>query len=73
MMIDNKLVENLPIDGQNVVALSALLPGVTNVNAPTTFTSDTGGPTFNVSGSRNNQTCFCSMDHFGTTLFTTQD
>jgi len=54
-VIENKLVEDLPIEGQNVVALSALLPGVSNVNAPTTFTSDTGGPTFNASGSRNNQ------------------
>ena len=57
-MIDNKLVENLPIDGNNVVSLAALLPGVTNVNAPTTFTSDTGGPTYNVSGARSNQNLF---------------
>ncbi|WP_176441553.1 TonB-dependent receptor [Granulicella rosea] len=57
-VIDNKLVEELPIDGQNVVALAALLPGVSGVNAPTTFTSDTAGPTFNVSGSRNNQNLF---------------
>jgi hypothetical protein len=57
-VIDNTLVENLPIDGNNVVQLAALLPGVTNVNAPTTFTSDTGGPTYNVSGSRNNQNLF---------------
>ncbi len=57
-MIDNKLVEELPIDGNNVVSLAALLPGVTNVNAPTSFTSDVGGPTFNVSGSRNNQNMF---------------
>jgi hypothetical protein len=57
-VIENKLVEELPIDGQNVVALAALLPGVSGVNAPTTFTSDTGGPTFNVSGSRNNQNLF---------------
>ena len=35
-MIDNRLVEELPINGENVVALAALLPGVTNVNAPTT-------------------------------------
>lgn len=57
-VIDNNLVENLPIDGNNVVSEAALLPGVTNVNAPTTFTSDTGGPTYNVSGSRNNQNLF---------------
>jgi hypothetical protein len=56
--IDHNLVENLPIDGNNVVSLAALLPGVTNVNAPTTFTSDVGGPTFNVSGSRSNQNVF---------------
>jgi len=58
MMIDRQLVENLPIDGENVVSLAALLPGVSNVNAPTTFTSDTGGPTYNVSGSRANQNLF---------------
>jgi hypothetical protein len=58
MLIDSKLVEDLPIDGENVVSLSALLPGVTNVNAPTTFTSDTGGPTYNVSGSRSNENLF---------------
>ncbi len=53
--IDNKLVENLPLDGNNAVQLAALLPGVTDVNAPTTFTSNVGGPTYNVSGARNNQ------------------
>ena len=57
-VIDNALVENLPVDGNNVVSLAALLPGVTNVNAPTTFTSDTGGPTYVVSGSRSNQNLF---------------
>lgn len=54
-MIDQKLIEDLPIDGHNVVALTALLPGVTGVNAPATFTGDTKGPTFNASGSRNTQ------------------
>ncbi len=57
-VIDNQLVENLPVDGNNVVSLAALLPGVTGVNAPTTFSSDTGGPTYVVSGSRNNQNLF---------------
>jgi len=54
-MIDEKLVEDLPIDGHNAVALTALLPGVVDVNAPATFTGDTKGPTFSASGSRNTQ------------------
>src|ERR1700743_318119 len=54
-LIDNKLVEGLPIDGNNIVALAGLLPGVTDLNAPATNTSDKGGPTYSVSGSRNTQ------------------
>ena len=54
-LIDQKLIEDLPIDGHNVVALAALLPGVTDVNAPTTFTGDNSGPTYSASGSRNTQ------------------
>jgi hypothetical protein len=54
-LIDNHLVQDLPVDGGNVVALAGLLPGVVNVNAPTTFTGERSGPTFNVSGSRNTQ------------------
>ena len=54
-LIDNKLVEDLPIDGRNVVALAGLLPGVTDLNAPATATGDRNGPTYSVSGSRNTQ------------------
>ncbi len=57
-VIDPTLVQNLPVDGNNVVEMAALLPGVVDVNAPTTFTSDTGGPTYTVNGSRNNQNLF---------------
>lgn len=57
-MIDPALVQNLPVDGNNVVSLGALLPGVVDVNAPTTFTSDTGGPTYTASGARSNQNLF---------------
>jgi len=57
-VIDPTLVQSLPVDGNNVVALAALLPGVTDVNAPTTFTSDTGGPAYVVNGSRANQNLF---------------
>jgi len=51
-LIDNKLVEDLPIDGRNVVAMAGLLPGVTEVNAPTAATGDQSGPTFSAGGSR---------------------
>jgi hypothetical protein len=54
-LIDNTLVEDLPIDGRNSVALAGLLPGVTDLVAPATNTSDRGGPTYSVSGSRNTQ------------------
>jgi len=57
-VIEPNLVQNLPVDGNNVVELAALLPGVTDVSAPTTFTSDTGGPRYVVSGSRSNQNLF---------------
>jgi hypothetical protein len=54
-LLDPKLIEDLPIDGHNVVALTALLPGVVDVNAPATFTGDTKGPTYSAGGSRNTQ------------------
>lgn len=54
-LLDQKLIEDLPIDGHNIVALAALLPGVVDVNAPATFTGDTSGPTYSASGSRSTQ------------------
>ncbi len=69
-MINQNFVENLPIDGENIVSLAALLPGVSNVNAPTTFTSDTGGPTYSVSGSRGNQNLFLLDGSIWNNVFT---
>jgi hypothetical protein len=68
-MIDEKLIEDLPIDGHNVVALTALLPGVVDVNAPATFTGDTKGPTFSASGSRNTQNLLLFDGLFWNNLF----
>ncbi len=58
VLIDPTLVKGLPLDGNNIVSVASLLPGVSNVNAPTTFVNDTGGPTYNVSGARSNQNLF---------------
>jgi hypothetical protein len=57
-VISNELVENLPIDGNNIVALAAILPGVISVNAPNTFTDENGGPTLVANGSRSNSNLF---------------
>ncbi len=57
-IIDNQLVENLPVDGNNIVALAAILPGVISVNAPSTFTDENGGPTLVANGARSNSNLF---------------
>ena len=57
-LIEQKMVEDLPLDSGNAVALAALMPGVTDVNTPATFTSDRNGPTYSTSGARNTQNLF---------------
>ena len=57
-LIDNTSVQEMPIDGNNIVNLVALLPGVTSINAPISFTNDRQGPTFSASGSRVAQNLF---------------
>lgn len=57
-LIDRASTQELPIDGNNIVNLTGLLPGVTEVNAPATFTNDRQGPTYSASGSRVAQNLF---------------
>jgi outer membrane receptor protein involved in Fe transport len=57
-LIDSRRVTDLPLNGRNIIALAALLPGATTVSAPQTFTGDRSGPTLSVSGSRANQNLF---------------
>jgi len=57
-LIDNTSVQELPIDGNNIVNLTGLLPGITSINAPASFTGDRSGPTYSASGSRVAQNLF---------------
>jgi hypothetical protein len=54
-MVSEKEVTDMPLDGRNIFDLVTLLPGVSQVNDPQTFTNDRKGPTFTTSGSRTGQ------------------
>ncbi len=57
-LIEDRRLTELPINGRNVIDLVSLLPGVSQVSAPQTFTGDRSGPTASVSGSRGNSNLF---------------
>ncbi len=54
-VIDNQRIQSIPLNGRDVMALMLLLPGVGNIaSLPTIITFSRGGPTFTVSGGREN-------------------
>ena len=57
-LIDSRRVTELPINGRNIIALAQILPGVSSVSAPQSFTNYNQGPAVSVSGSRTNGSLF---------------
>ena len=53
--MDNARVQNLPLNGRNVLQLATLLPGVGRAVLPLQNFSGRGGAMFSVSGSRENE------------------
>jgi hypothetical protein len=51
-VLPERLVEDIPLTDNSVVGVAQTLPGVNDVNAPTSFTGSQSGPTFSTSGSR---------------------
>ena len=57
-LIDDQRVQDLPLNGRNVIALARILPGVLNVNAPQSMGDARGGPEMDVNGGRPNMNLF---------------
>ena len=57
-LISPTIVQEMPLQDNSIVGVAATLPGVTDVNAPATFTNDTSGPTYSTAGSRMNANLF---------------
>src|SRR5215813_8661186 len=57
-LIDDQRVQDLPLNGRNVIALARILPGVLNVNAPQSMEDARGGPEMDVNGGRPNMNLF---------------
>jgi hypothetical protein len=51
-VVDQQRVLDLPLNGRNIVALTEILPGVTDVSAPETMSNTRSGPMLSVNGSR---------------------
>ena len=54
-VVDRERVEELPLNGRNVMQLANIIPGVTGVSAPTLVTLGRGGPQASVAGGRNTE------------------
>ena len=54
-VVDRLRVQELPLNGRNVMQLANVIPGVTAVSAPTLVTLGRGGPQASVAGGRNTE------------------
>jgi hypothetical protein len=57
-LVDDRRVQELPLNGRNVVELASTLPGITDVNASEEMQSTRGGPTMIVHGASRGQNNF---------------
>ena len=54
-VVDRLRVQELPVNGRNVMQLAKLIPGVTTVSAPILVTRGRNGPAISVAGGRDTQ------------------
>jgi hypothetical protein len=50
--VESAVIQEMPMNGRNIFDMATLLPGISSVSDPQTFTNDRQGPTYTTSGSR---------------------
>src|SRR5438128_2739857 len=70
-LVDDRRVQDLPLNGRNILGLAGILPGVTTVFAPQEINNTRAGPSMSVNGGRavDNNFTFngANFVHFGQT------
>lgn len=70
-LVDDRRVQDLPLNGRNVMGLARIIPGILAVNAPQEMGNTRAGPNMAVNGSRSADNNFtfngANFTHFGQT------
>jgi len=57
-LVDDRRIQDLPINGRNVIGLAVTVPGILSVRAPQQLTDARSGPIMNVNGGLDTQNLF---------------
>src|SRR5436190_16458502 len=70
-LVDDRRVQDLPLNGRNIMSMAGILPGVTNITAPQELGNTRAGPAMAVNGGRQVDNNFtfngANFTHFGQT------
>src|SRR5260370_20123872 len=70
-LVDGRRVQDLPLNGRNIMSLTKILPGILNVTAPQELANTRGGPSISANGRRSDDNNYtfngANFTHFAQT------